>query len=123
MEGPKDIRRDRFVVNENIDFWSGKCQELSIFHISAPFWRYVPSNAPDSNPINLFVCGVYTTSRLGFGVLIDWRALENHKVSQKRFVSLSVSLSPDREFPKSTLRGSEQQERKWAFGPNNILIV
>ena len=122
MEGPKDIRRDRFVVNENIDFWSGKCQELSIFHISAPFWRYVPSNAPDSNPINLFVCEVSTTSKLEFGVLIDWRALECLKVSQKRFVSLylSLSLCSDQEFPKSTLRGSEQQERKWAFGPINF---
>ena len=93
MEGPKEIRKDRFLVNQNIDCWSGKCQELSIFHISAPFWRYVPSNAPDSNPINLFVYAVYTTSRLGFGVLIDWRALESLKVSQKRFVSLSLSLS------------------------------
>ena len=79
----------------------------------------MPSNAPDSNPINLFVCEVSTTSKLGFGVLIDWRALESLKVSQKRFVSLSLSLSvsSDQEFPKSSLRGSKQQERKWAFGP------
>ena len=93
MEGPKEIRRDRFLVNENIDFWSGKCQELSIFHISASFYRYVPSNAPDSNPTNLFVYAVYTTSRLGFGVLIDWRALEVLKLSVPRFVSLSLCLS------------------------------
>ena len=74
---------------------------------------------PDSNPINLFVYAVYTTSRLGFGVLIDWRALEVLKLSVPRFVSTSLclSLSSGQEFPKSTLREGEQQEGKWAFGP------
>ena len=93
MEGPKDIRKHRFLVNEDMDFWSGKCRELSIFHISVPFYWYVPSNFPDSNPMNLFAYGIYTTSRLGFGVPIDWRALEGLKLSQKRLVSLSLSIS------------------------------
>ena len=66
---------------------------MSIFHISVRFYWYVPSNFPDSNPMNLFAYGIYTTSRFGFGVPTDWRALEGLKLSQKRLVSLSLSIS------------------------------
>ena len=56
----------------------------------------MPPNAPDSNPINLFVCEISTTSKLGFGVLIDWSkssGIDQNIVDSPYEVEIEVDLS------------------------------